>query len=395
MTFNIRFAKRGDRENAWEHRKHMVAATIRFHRVDVAGLQEALGGQVNDLLEDLPGYAAFGRGRDGAAGGERCTILYRKDRLDLIRDETFWLSETPDRPSRSWDAALRRISTWGEFHDRVTGTHFFLFNTHFDHQGAVARAESARLLLRRIRDTAGRAPVLLTGDFNCDRLSEAYGILTGGAVGPATAATGTPERLLFDTRYVSEAGHYGPSGTFTGFDGSGQPGLQIDFIFAGNAVRVLEHGIISDTWDGRVPSDHRPIVVDVLPGREPAGAPPPPDTQVLMEKQNFSIRSPDARALKYPIHVPADVRSPARLSIGIGNSSDNTGDGGLHWRLEDENGKIVRTEFLRKDGVAWIEHDVPPGSTWTLVLEDLDTALDGKQPGNGGTVEVLLWSAVR
>jgi endonuclease/exonuclease/phosphatase family metal-dependent hydrolase len=112
MSFNIRYDNPGDKENAWPNRKEMVAATIRFHKIDIAGLQEALSHQVKDLEKLLPEYGWFGVGRDdGRQAGEFAPVFYRKDRFKILHRSTFWLSETPEKPGKAWDAALPRIVT--------------------------------------------------------------------------------------------------------------------------------------------------------------------------------------------------------------------------------------------------------------------------------------------
>lgn len=254
MTFNIRYNNPGDGENAWPHRRDMAASMIRFHRADVIGLQEAIKEQIDDLAERLPEYSWFGVGReDGAEAGEFSPVFYRTDRLELEKHETFWLSETPGKPSVGWDAALERIVTWGRFRDRKNGTVFYLFNTHFDHRGEIARRESAALLKKHVAGIAGSFPVLVTGDFNAKPGSEPITVITTG------------NDPLTDTASVSHYGHHGPSGTWSGFTSPGSPGdLPIDFIFMRNNVDVLLHGTLSDTFDGRFPSDHMPVLIEIM-----------------------------------------------------------------------------------------------------------------------------------
>jgi endonuclease/exonuclease/phosphatase family metal-dependent hydrolase len=259
MTFNIRFDNPADGPNAWPHRKDLVASMIRFHRADLVGVQEALKHQLDDLQERLPGYAWTGVGRaDGREGGEYSAIVYRKDRFELLESGTFWLSPTPDVPgSKGWDAALERIVTWAKLRDRTTGRVFVHFNTHFDHIGAEARAESAKLLRQRLA-AAGPLPLLLTGDFNATDETMPYRILSGAEPGvPA------PSLALHDAMRSAEYGHHGPTSTWNGFDAVA-PGRRIDFIFVGDGVHVRQHGILADTWDGRFPSDHLPVLAEVV-----------------------------------------------------------------------------------------------------------------------------------
>ncbi len=256
MSFNIRLNTPRDSSNAWPNRKDLAASMIRFHHADLVGLQEALKIQVDDLAERLPGYEWIGVGRDdGRERGEFMAIFYRSDRFELLEEATFWLSENPDSVGvRGWDAAYNRVVTWGKFRDRLTDRVFFHFNTHFDNVGEQARRESARLLLAKVEEIAGTAPVVVTGDFNCQESSEPYRILTD---------TTSTESLL-DARFLSVHGHHGPTGTWTGFEVAGTPGEKIDHIFVKGGITVLQHGVLSDSFDSRFPSDHMPVIVEIV-----------------------------------------------------------------------------------------------------------------------------------
>ena len=260
MTFNIRYDEPRDKENAWPNRKELVAGMIRFHHADLVGVQEALKRQLSDLDVLLPDYAWLGVGRgDGKAAGEFSAIFYRKARFKPLQSSTFWLSETPQVPSSGWDASYPRIVTWVKFQDLETAKIFFHFNTHFDHRGVQARTESARLLLKRIREMAGNLPVVVTGDFNFTESSDGYQILTGKHA--ETSSSAHPS--LQDARYISQHGHYGPTSTFNEFKAL-IPERKIDYVFVKGNIRVLQHGVLSDTWDGRFPSDHLPVLAEIV-----------------------------------------------------------------------------------------------------------------------------------
>lgn len=255
MTFNIRYDNPADGEDGWANRKEKVASMIRFHGADVVGLQEALRNQVADLEAALPQFGWFGTGRSAERDGEHCAVLYRRDRLEVLAGSTFWLSETPGvAGSQAWDAALPRIVTWGKLRDRRTGATFHLFNTHFDHRGEVARRESARLLLRKVAEIGGPdGPVVVTGDFNTTPDSEPYRILTTG--------DGTHGALV-DAMAASARPHHGPTSSWNAFKAI-EPGRRIDFVLVRPPVGVVRHGILSDTFDGRFPSDHLPVLAEV------------------------------------------------------------------------------------------------------------------------------------
>lgn len=253
MSFNLRLDVASDGPNAWPYRKDWVAALIRFHGADVVGVQEALAHMLTDLDARLPGFARVGVGRaDGRSGGEFSAILYRTDRLELIDSGTFWLSPTPEVPgSKGWDAAIERVATWGRFRDRRTGCTYVHLNTHFDHIGEQARQESARLIRQRLADLARGLPVLVTGDLNSEPSSVAYRVFTRD-----TIAGSMPLRDAF---HVSKDAHYGPSSTWTAFRAI-EPGRRIDYVFVSEPIPVLQHGILTDRWDDRFPSDHLPVV---------------------------------------------------------------------------------------------------------------------------------------
>jgi endonuclease/exonuclease/phosphatase family metal-dependent hydrolase len=256
LSFNLRLDLPSDAPNDWPARRDKVASQIRFHEADLIGVQEALHRQVVDLTVRLPGHRFVGVGRDdGRTAGEYSCIFYDERRFAVEDSGTFWLSRTPEVPgSKDWDAAVTRIVTWARFHDRQTGRRLVMFNTHFDHRGAQARLESARLLLASITRIAGEVPVVVTGDFNTPPGSDPIRLLTDSA---------TPERLT-DARGVSETGHYGPSGTFNGFKAAETSDEPIDFIFVRGPWRVLQHATLSQTWAGRFSSDHFPVFARLL-----------------------------------------------------------------------------------------------------------------------------------
>jgi len=259
MSFNIRLNVSHDGPNAWPYRRDLAASMVHLHQPDVIGLQEVLPDQVDDLVARLPDFDWVGVGRDdGARKGEFAAVFYRRARLTLLDQGTFWLSETPDVPgSIGWDAVCIRIATWVKVRDTATNSTFFFYNTHFDHRGKVARQESSRLLLQDALARSGNAPVIVAGDLNCDERAPAYRLLTGDA-------DDIPFRL-WDAKTQSATPHHGPSGTFHAFTGELRD--RIDYIFVSDGVHVLRHAILADYWDGkRYPSDHMPVVADVTFG---------------------------------------------------------------------------------------------------------------------------------
>jgi endonuclease/exonuclease/phosphatase family metal-dependent hydrolase len=250
-TYNVRYDNKSDTANAWNKRLPVLAGLIQFHDFDIVGTQEVLQHQVEDMQKQLPAYGHIGVGRDdGKAGGEFSGIFFKKDKFTLLQQGTFWLSPTPDKPSKGWDAALPRICTWGQFRDNASGRTFYFFNTHFDHQGEKARNESAKQLLSRIRQLPAGTPVILAGDFNFDQNSPNYQLLNDS-------------KTLQDA-YQQARVRFAPKGTFNGFKVSGTSDSRIDHIFLSKDMEVKRYGILTYLYgDGKLPSDHYPVMVEL------------------------------------------------------------------------------------------------------------------------------------
>lgn len=251
ITYNIRYNNPGDGVNAWPNRIEMVTGLLQFHNPDIFGLQEALYGQITDIQKNLPDYEWFGVGRDdGKKAGEFSPIFFKKSEFILLKHGTFWLSKTPEIPSKGWDAALNRIVTWGKFQSKVTGKQFIVFNTHFDHRGVEARKESAALIRKKIEEMTydNALPAILTGDFNLTPDQEPILLI---------------KKYLSDAREISQEPPYGPAGTFNGFKWDAPLKERIDYIFVNDKVKVLKYAILTDSKDQRYPSDHLPVFAKV------------------------------------------------------------------------------------------------------------------------------------
>lgn len=255
MTFNIRLNLYSDSANAWPFRSQKVVSQILFHEVHLLGVQEALHEQMVNLQQGLPRFKYVGVGRDdGKEKGEYSALFYDTARLQVLQTETFWLSETPSVPgSKSWDAAITRVVTWAKFRDRKTKKTFYAFNTHFDHIGKVARRESAKLLLQKIKEIAGSNPTIITGDFNSKPAEEPIRVITDPA---------NPLHLT-DTKEIAATPHYGPTGTFNGFRSKEVDDQPIDYIFVKGKWKVKKHASISQTWEGRFASDHFAVLAQL------------------------------------------------------------------------------------------------------------------------------------
>lgn len=265
MSFNIRYGTANDGEHAWPHRRERVIACVRAADPDLLGTQETLAFQRDELAAGLPGYGCVAAGRDdGAEAGEMAALFYRKARFERLDAGHFWLSPTPEVVgSKGWDAALPRIASWVRLRDRRQpgGPPILFLNTHFDHRGAEARRESARLIRRWLTDRAADCRVIVTGDFNAAEGSEPYAALFGD---PA-AGEGGRLRPLVDTLRAAKPAATDDEGTFTGFDAEQVHGPRIDWIGCSTDWRVRAAAIDRTSHDGHTPSDHAAVTAVLVP----------------------------------------------------------------------------------------------------------------------------------
>jgi endonuclease/exonuclease/phosphatase family metal-dependent hydrolase len=249
MSYNIRLNTASDGVNAWPNRKDNVKALVKFYDTDILCVQEALPEQFDALVENTD-FDVVGVGRDdGKRKGEFSAIYFNKNRFIKKDGGTFWLSLTPDVPSKGWDAALNRICSWVKLYDKLNKKEFIVFNTHYDHIGVQARIESAKLIKQKIQEIAPKLPVVFTGDLN---------------VTPETEAIATIKSFLTDTKEISIEPPYGPSGTFNGFKWDSPLKDKIDYIFVNKEFKVQKFAVLSDSKDQRYYSDHLPVFVRLI-----------------------------------------------------------------------------------------------------------------------------------
>lgn len=254
MTFNIRYDNPEDEPNNWEQRKENVLKMIRFNEVDILGTQEVLAHQLKYLAENLTEYGVIGVGReDGKEKGEYSPILYNKNKFTLIKSGYFWLSETPEKPGKGWDAACERIATWIQVEDKATGKKLFVLNTHFDHVGKVARRESVTLIKSKIVQLSEGLPQIMMGDLNSTPDSSVIQSLL----------TTDKSLSLLDSKKLASI-VYGPNWSFHDF---GKIPFKkrplIDYILVTKGITVRKYAVFAETLNDLVLSDHAPVFINV------------------------------------------------------------------------------------------------------------------------------------
>ena len=232
-SFNLRNNSSADyaKHNGWNERRDILSAMINLEAFDVFGTQEGKKIQLEDILQRCPDYAYFGEGRDGGEKGEHCAIFYRKERIELIEGGTFWLSPTPEKVSKGWDAKYPRICTWGLFRDKLSKVKFYIYNIHLDHRGVQARVESTKLIADYVAKHGKGTNAIVMGDFNVMQTSNSYKVLA--------------DSELFDDSYNVAKYRFAPTGTFNGFNPKCFTTHRIDHLFVSKGIEVGRYGILT------------------------------------------------------------------------------------------------------------------------------------------------------
>jgi endonuclease/exonuclease/phosphatase family metal-dependent hydrolase len=234
----------------------LVCELLKNEKPDLLGLQEALWYQYEAIDSAISGYSSVAVGRDdGKKKGEMNPLFYNINRFDLVRDNTFWLSESPDKPgSKGWGASLPRIVTWVELKDKMTHKSLFYLNTHFAHDSDSARIMSAGILLKEVKRLAGKNKFVITGDFNMSPESKAYSILTEKVASRS---------ILRDSYLISGTKPEGPAYTTNSFrDAPGKN--RIDYVFVRRGIKVLNASVIVKKEGPVFVSDHWPYIAVIF-----------------------------------------------------------------------------------------------------------------------------------
>ncbi|MCQ4085700.1 endonuclease/exonuclease/phosphatase family protein [Saccharibacillus sp. JS10] len=257
MTFNLRTHTANDLGNEWVQRAPWAVKTIADHAPSIVGVQEAYVLMLNDLQQGLTDYRWIGEGRQGGDQDEHCAIFYRHAEFEVLDHGQFWLSGTPHTiGSLGWDSDYPRICTWGRFRHIASGRTLSVYNTHFDHIGAAARIEGAKLVAAYMAEQSKTYPqdaAILMGDMNGVPSDLPLRYLRGEA----------PEQgevpALQDAYTVLE---HNLGRTFHDFQG-GVEGEPIDYIFAGQHCQLKSAVIDRREFDGKYPSDHYPLIATI------------------------------------------------------------------------------------------------------------------------------------
>ena len=246
MSYNIRLGSAQDGTNSWALRYTATGKMLEDQKPDVFGVQEALEYQVR-YIEEMCGYESVGVGREnGKKEGEHMSIFWNKKAVSMLKWGTFWLSETPEKPSKGWDAECFRTATWALMKDKKTGKKFYFVNTHLDHKGTEAQKNGLKLIVDRIAEiNPDGLPMVLTGDFNIE---------------PKNPALKDLDARMQSARNIAEK-----TDDHTTYNGWGKSSTMIDYIYVSGFSSCSEYQTVTKRYEDRkFISDHYPIFARLI-----------------------------------------------------------------------------------------------------------------------------------
>jgi endonuclease/exonuclease/phosphatase family metal-dependent hydrolase len=249
MSYNVRTGTANDGTNSWQFRCPATIEMLNEQKPDVFGIQEALESQLLFITENIKDYKQVGVGRDnGKKKGEFMSIFWNTKTVSMIKWGTFWLSETPDVPSKGWDAACKRTATWALMKDKKTGKKYYFVNTHLDHKGTQAQKNGLALIVSKIKEMNPKGyPMVLTGDFN---------------IKPDDPALVDLDKIMVSARNVALTTDH--LQTFNGW-GKAKSDLVIDYIYISGFSRCIEYQTVTKKYaDRKYISDHYPIYATLI-----------------------------------------------------------------------------------------------------------------------------------
>jgi endonuclease/exonuclease/phosphatase family metal-dependent hydrolase len=255
MSFNVAVDNR-QAVNGWDDRKKAVIKMLTETKPMVIGFQEAQAHEITDMTAAHPEYAWYGIGRDTGkvpptttnySAEETMAVFWIRDSLQVMDKGTFWLSETPDKLGKGWDAAYARTLTWVHFMHKGSKMKFFVFNTHLDNKGKTARSESMKLIAQKMDELNPEGlPAFLMADFNTVASDAIFAPIKG---------------KMKSTRDVAQTSD---RNKFT-FNGYNAPKSQIDHIFfSGDQLTPLTFKVLDGDYGNKWISDHYPIMATYL-----------------------------------------------------------------------------------------------------------------------------------
>ena len=238
MTFNIRgTTTEDDAQNNWGMRAGSCRDMVIDQQPSLVGLQEAVATEWKYMSGTLASH-----GYAGVTDADiNDSFLYRPDELELLSDGVFWLSDTPDKSSMSWDGYVRYVH-WAVLKILSSGQEFFYMNTHLGLTAASRRSAMTLIQKRMKLLNPDGLPVVLMADFNTHATDAVFDGIRETMDCTREVAPITDEVKTYNA-WGNEAKAY-----------------QCDHIWVTKSVQCSEYKTVTQWYDGhKYVSDHYPV----------------------------------------------------------------------------------------------------------------------------------------
>lgn len=245
ISFNIRYCSDPNGNSIAERAPRLNTVTSKYD-ADIIGFQEYKP-EWEPYIKKYYGhkYDIFNKYRSKEIDVESSPVLWKKDKFECIKTGYFWLSDTPETESRGWDELYNcfRMCVYVILKEKETDKKFVVMNTHFGF-GDNGQVKSANLIYEYYKKIS-TYPTFIVGDFNMTPDSAGYAVMTKKFT-DVNAVTSNDLR-----------------GTFHAYNPSEITDQHIDYCFTDEKITPISQKIIDDLVDGKFPSDHYGLYVNM------------------------------------------------------------------------------------------------------------------------------------
>ena len=235
MTLNLRFGLADDGDNSWQNRKQLFAELLKRYPSSFLGIQESNHFQTRFLARHLCDHHFIGWYNLSKEWWQSNLIFYHNT-WECLKSKHYFLTATPDIESKMPDSKWPRQCVIGLFQN--ASRRIIIANTHFDFAESV-QEKSASLVIGFLAEFPKDCPIIITGDFNSNPGGKAHAVFQANGFSEA-----------FDNQH---------STTFHKFTGEATLD-HIDWILYRGNIKIIRKKIITDSFSGRYPSDHYPVM---------------------------------------------------------------------------------------------------------------------------------------
>lgn len=171
VTYNLRcIYDKWDGVNSFIHRAGFIYEKITAENPEIIAFQEVVEKSRDFLVKLFPEYIFLGHFRNADYTGEGVFTAVRKDAIEVLGFEDFWLSPTPAIAGSRYEnqSQCPRTCLMTQLRHKESGKLLRIYNLHLDHVSDEARQKGMECVFEAIKGYNERLelPSVILGDFN-------------------------------------------------------------------------------------------------------------------------------------------------------------------------------------------------------------------------------------